>query len=210
MALEERVEFGTASQMITADSDFSLDEKKELKRVDLACGQSKKSGYIGIDRIAETNVDIVHDLNKFPWPFEDNSVYEFFCSHYVEHCPDLVRFMEEVYRCLMPDGTIEIFAPFYTSVRAWQDPTHVRGITDITFLYFSQEKSKEMKVDHYTGKCNFEVVARKFILNDEWASRSLEAQQWAARHYVNVVDDIYFLLRKKPIIDSIDNEAIVR
>ena len=56
----------------------------ELK-LDLACGDHKREGFIGID-IAETeSVDHVLDLRVFPWPIESESAEEINCSHYIEH-----------------------------------------------------------------------------------------------------------------------------
>ena len=56
----------------------------ELK-LDLACGNNKREGFIGID-IAETEaVDHVFDLRVFPWPIESESAEEINCSHYIEH-----------------------------------------------------------------------------------------------------------------------------
>lgn len=206
MALKEQTEFGSARQMITEDEDFSLPESQELLRIDIACGRGKQEGFKGIDKADIEGIDIVHDLFSFPWPLESNSVYEFFCSHFVEHIPHdipgveidgLNRFMEEVYRCLMPGGTIKIQAPFYTSVRAWQDPTHRRAITDLTFSYFSQEHMRQVGIEHYSAKCDFEILSRTFILNNEWEFKSEEAKRFAMRHYWNVVDDIVVMLRKK-------------
>lgn len=204
MALDTRTEVGTARQMITADEAFSLPDSQELKRLDVACGQAKKEGFIGIDGVAGPGVDIVHDLMSFPWPIESGSIYEIHCSHFVEHIPvhlpdgkfGMVEFMNEVYRILMPGGTIRIEAPYWTSERAWQDPTHCRAITDVTFLYFNKKHAEAMRVDHYTGKCNFEPLSRTYCLTEEWESKAPEAQQWAIKHYVNVVADIHFVLRK--------------
>ena len=203
--LEERVEYEVAKQSIEADSDFSIiAPDKTLKRVNLACGQTKHEGYIGIDSVATEAADIVHDLMTFPWPFEDGSIYEFECSHFVEHIPiqlqdgsfGLIKFMEEVWRCLIPGGTIHITAPFYTSMRAWQDPTHTRGITDVTFTYFNKKMVEAMKMDHYSGKCNFEQLSRKYYITPEWEGAADEARTWATKHYFNVVADIGFVLRK--------------
>lgn len=196
MALEEKTEFGTAAQLISVADDFTTMKRESLVKVDLACGQNKADGYIGIDNEKLDSVDIVHNLSIYPWPFSDNSIYEFRCSHYVEHCRDLVKFMEEAWRCLIPGGIIDITAPYYSSIRAWQDPTHVRGITEITFLYFCRELTKASKLDHYTGRCNFEVMTKVLHFNVEYESRSTEAREYAMRHFINVVDDIQFILRK--------------
>lgn len=204
MPLEERIEWGTAKQDLTADDAFTRPEGEALVKVDLACGQRKQEGFVGIDSAKVEGVDIVHNLMEYPWPFKDNSVYEFYCSHFVEHIPiqladgsyGLNKFMEEVYRCLMPGGTITIVAPYYTSIRAWQDPTHCRAITELTFLYFSKKFTQSIGVDHYTAKCNFEPVSKTYAITPEWEAAAEEARVWAMKHYFNVVADISFLLRK--------------
>ena len=40
--------------------------------LDIGCGQSKTAGAVGIDILPGAGVDIVHDLNKLPWPLEAN------------------------------------------------------------------------------------------------------------------------------------------
>ena len=56
----------------------------ELK-LDLACGNNKREGYVGID-IAQTDaVDYIVDLRVFPWPIESESAEEINCGHYIEH-----------------------------------------------------------------------------------------------------------------------------
>ncbi len=199
----EEIVVEESARMITEDKDFEL--PKEMKKVDIACGQQKKEGFIGIDSANIEGVDIVHDLLSFPWPFEDNSIWEMNCSHFVEHIPiqlkdgsfGLNRFMEEVYRCLMPGGQIVITCPYYTSIRAWQDPTHTRAITDVTFNYYS--KGKVTGVDHYMPKCNFEIVHRRYMLNKEHEALGEEARVYALKHFWNVVDDVQFTLRKVDI-----------
>lgn len=196
------IEVGESAKMVTADTDFEA-AGKELLRVDLACGQMKKSGYIGIDGVNVEGVDIVHDLFKFPWPLKDNSVWDVHCAHFVEHIPHVIPgyqgeglnlFMEELYRVLMMGGQATIVCPFYTSVRAHQDPTHCRYITDVTFDYYN--KGGIGKVDHYAAKCNFEIVHRRYVLSKEYEGLGDEARTWALRHQWNVVDDIQFTLRK--------------
>lgn len=205
MALVEKTGWEVAKQDISADEDFTNVKDEKLIRVDLACGNNKKEGFVGADLHKTETSDVVHNLlEDFPWPFEDNSVYEFFCSHFVEHIPiqlkdgsyGMNRFMEEVWRCLIPGGIIHIVAPYYTSVRAWQDPTHCRGITELTFSYYNKDVVASMGVGHYMAKCNFASVSKTYALNPEWESKSDEAREFARKHYYNVVADIAFVLRK--------------
>lgn len=58
---------------------------RELK-LDLACGQNPKEGFEGVDLYA-ANAKHKVDLFKFPFPWEDSSVSEIHCSHFIEHLP---------------------------------------------------------------------------------------------------------------------------
>ena len=183
---------------ITKDQDFHIPETPTgVLRLDIACGQNKKFGYQGVDITPMDGVDFVVDLTKFPWPFADNSVYEIHCSHYVEHTPDLIAFMDECYRILCPGGTIDIHAPYYSSIRAWQDPTHVRAISEATFTYFTKVGRDGMNLTHYPIKSDFEIINTIMIFNPEYEPKAEEAKIWALRHYINVVDDIRVVMRKK-------------
>lgn len=168
----------------------------QLIKLDIACGQNKKKGFTGIDIAKVDGVDIIHDLTKFPWPFEDNSVGEAFCSHYVEHTPDLIAFMNEVYRILAPGAQLTIHAPYYTSMRCWQDPTHLRAISEASFLYYNKGWREANRLTHYPITCDFDFTYG-YVMGAEWAAKSPEAQQYAIAHYWNVVSDITVTLTKK-------------
>lgn len=178
--------------IVTAD-DFLTPRPMDALRLDIACGQSKREGFRGID-IWE-GADIVHDLTKYPWPIENDSVYEANLSHYAEHVQDISALMHEIYRILQPGGTVRIVSPYWTSLRAWQDFTHVRPITELTFSYFDQAWLKSNKLDHYPVTCDFECLNLRYWFTPEWEPRAEEVKMWAAKHYVNVVADIEFLLR---------------
>src|SRR5436190_1707390 len=49
--------------------------------LDIGCGGSKTPGAVGIDILPAPGVDIVHDLNKLPWPLEPNRFDAIVCSH---------------------------------------------------------------------------------------------------------------------------------
>lgn len=173
--------------------------KKEQAPIkyDLACGQNKQEGFIGVDYVKADGVDIVCDLEQFPWKFaKDNSTDELFVSHYVEHTKDLIKFMDECYRILKPGGKLTILAPYYSSMRCWQDPTHVRAISEATFLYFNREWRTNNKLDHYKIKSDFDF-SYGYNMTQDWATRSEESRAFAVRHYINVVNDIQVVLTKR-------------
>jgi len=175
-------------------------------RLDIACGKNKKPGFTGVD-IWE-GAEIVADLEKFPWPFEDNSVDEIFCSHYIEHTPDLISFANELYRILKVGATAEIIAPYYSSIRAWQDPTHLRAISENTFLYFNRDWRLINKLDHYPIVSDFDFES-SYVLDPAWRDKSDDELKFAIKHYINIVMDIRTVLtKKKPYNDTFEMQSL--
>lgn len=165
-------------------------------KLDIACGQRKQKGFKGVDIIPGPEVDFVWDLEKFPWePFEDNSVDEIYISHYLEHTKDLLKFMDEIWRIADDGAKITIVSPYYSSIRAWQDPTHTRAISENTFMYFQKAWRKQNGLDHYPVKCDFEPEKMMVFFNPPWDKKSEEAREFAKQHYLNVVSDIMVELR---------------
>ena len=176
--------------------DFAPFTGEGMLKLDLACGASKKENFTGVDIFPCEGVDIVADLNKYPWSFaEENSVYELYCSHFIEHVADIKSFMEECWRILMPSGHITFIAPYYTSIRAFQDFTHVRPISEATFYYFNQDWLKANKLEHYGVRCNFAVEYTKYCFESQWVIRGDEAREWARKHIPNSVLDMETMLK---------------
>lgn len=45
-------------------------------KLDIGCGTNKKDSFLGVDILELPGVDIVHDLNSFPYPFSNNEIDE--------------------------------------------------------------------------------------------------------------------------------------
>jgi hypothetical protein len=186
-------------------------------KLSLACGDRKPEGFKGVDIAKTASADYVQDLLKFPWSqFKDNSVDEIECSHFVEHIPHgngyddpFFEFFDEIYRILKPaefdpanpnipiKGFANIVAPYYSSMRAWQDPTHNRAISEASFLYLNKQWRIDNKLEHYPVSCDFDFTYG-YILNQQWQTRHQEAQSFAVGNYINAVSDIQIMLVKRP------------
>ncbi len=182
---------------LVSQEDFAVAEcPSYLIKLDLACGSRKKEGFMGVDISPDVKPDVIADLNVYPWTWvEDNGVFQIHASHFIEHVHDIKAFMEECYRILVPMGTIHIIAPYYSSIRASQDYTHVRLISENTFLYFNQAWMKDNKLEHYGVKCDFENIGTRYYYNPDWESRADVAREWARVHYINTVADIEVTLK---------------
>ena len=56
-----------------------------MKNLNLGSGFTKIDGYLSLDKSKVFNPDIVHDLERFPYPFEDDSINNIVLSHVLEH-----------------------------------------------------------------------------------------------------------------------------
>lgn len=176
-----------------------------LPKLDLACGQNKVPGCVGVDHVKTKDTDIVCDLNKFPWkPLKTGAYGRIFCNHYFEHIPgpDRFKFMDEIYRILATGGSLHIVCPYYSSMRAVQDPTHTwPPVCEASFLYFNKGWREQNKLDHYPVSCDFDFHFG-YIPTEETAARHNDsggdnAQQFWVKHYINAVNDIQVMLVKR-------------
>lgn len=115
-------------------------------RVDICCGDRKAPGFFGVDVVPGAAVDLVHDLSR-SFPFADNSVEHLRAFDAIEHLPDRILTMNEIWRVLKPEGIAEIFVPSTDGRGAFQDPTHVSYWNRNSFYYYSVEHPE------YDGLC---------------------------------------------------------
>jgi len=118
----------------------------KLKKIDLCSANNKPEGYTGIDKRKLNDDDIVFDLDKPSWPFEDGSVGVFRSQDAIEHMKDPVNTMKEIHRCLAPDGWVLIEVPNTDGRGAFQDPTHVSFWNSNSFWYYTR-----MQEAHFIG-----------------------------------------------------------
>jgi len=106
--------------------------------IDLGCGQAKTPNAIGMDNVALPEVDVVHDLLDFPYPFDDGCADEIYFNHVIEHFSlvDIQRILKESHRILKSNGTLYIRVPHIYSVAAWADPTHRMAFTFTSGSFF--------------------------------------------------------------------------
>lgn len=112
----------------------------EKIKVNLGSGGRPLEGYINVDRNPNApGVDIVHDLDKYPWPFDSDSVDEVIMEHCLEHLVDHNRAMKEIYRILKHGGVAKITVPHFTWQYAYADPTHKHFFAYGTFFYYASD-----------------------------------------------------------------------
>jgi SAM-dependent methyltransferase len=132
------------------------------KRLNMGCGVNIEKGSVNLDAVALEGVDVVHDLNKYPYPFDNNTFDEVFADNVMEHLNDLQGPMEELSRICKKNAVIDIIVPLAPTMFAFRDPTHKLFFTYRTFEYFTEE---EKSLNHYT-KARFDIISRKIIFHN--------------------------------------------
>lgn len=106
------------------------------KILDLGCGPNKLEGAIGVDIRPGLGIDVVHNLNVYPWPFANNEFDLIHASHILEHLEDMVRAVEEIHRITKPGGLVRVLMPHFSSSDFFTDPTHKHPVSSRSFDYF--------------------------------------------------------------------------
>ena len=109
-----------------------------MRILDVGCGIHKQPGSIGIDRNPASRADVLCDLDRFPYPFADNSFDRVLAIHVIEHVADVIRTMEEFHRLVCPGGRVRIETPHYTDFSSFCDPTHRSHLNSFSFRYFGE------------------------------------------------------------------------
>jgi SAM-dependent methyltransferase len=111
------------------------------EKLNVGCGDDIKDGWTNLDFVKQSGVNVVHDINKFPWPFKDNTFDEVYCSHILEHVDNFIKVMMEIHRISKKDASIRVRAPHFSCGVSYRDPTHKRVFSYFTFDYFCNPKT---------------------------------------------------------------------
>jgi cyclopropane fatty-acyl-phospholipid synthase-like methyltransferase len=106
-------------------------------RLNLGSGSTPRvSGVVNVDIARLPEVDVVHDLDVLPWPWDDASVKAITAQDVFEHVGDPIGFMTESHRVLETGGELAIKSPHFRHQDAFTDPTHRRFCTLHTWDYW--------------------------------------------------------------------------
>ena len=121
---------------------------------------------VNLDITTATDPDVVWDLSKRPWPFEDASIREVFAFDVIEHLDDVLGTMEEIHRICLPGARVHISVPHFSSRNAYTDPTHRRFFGIGSMEYFSPDSD----LNFYT-EARFRVIRRQIYFEHSLLSR---------------------------------------
>lgn len=156
-----------------------------MKKLHLWCGYDIKPGYINQDIIDLPWVDMVFDLDVFPYPFADSELDEVYSAHVLEHVTDLGKTMEELTRICKPWAQIKVIVPYFSNPGTRADYTHKRWFTTATFKYFHPDffYNHNAKILCNRFRIHFLRNRKKFL----WSHRI----NWLPDFFINLFPSFY-------------------
>lgn len=166
-------------------------------KLNLGCGNKIKDGWVNVDQ--KSPAEVIHDLNSFPWPFEDNSFDEIEAIHVLEHLgkgipENRIKIIKELYRIAKNGCFISIIVPNPQHTDFLDDPTHCWPITPSTFQLFDQEFNKNCIKNGFSNSTlgldygvNFAIKSTVEEMSWMTPHPSILSKAFVKRHLVNSI-----------------------
>ena len=176
-------------------------------KLNLGSGNKILDGYVNVDKFDLYDIDIKHDLERFPYPFDDNSVEEIILAHVLEHlgqAPEgFINIIKEIYRICKNQALINIIVPHPRHEAFVSDPTHVRPITGLGLSLFDKDLNEEWEKLGAANtplalihKVNFKIEETRYDIEKDILAKVKDGTidqnklKYMVKYYNNVVSQI--------------------
>jgi SAM-dependent methyltransferase len=108
-----------------------------MRALNLGCGFTKSdfpgassaAEVVGVDVSPRSQADVIHDLDRFPYPLPSDAFDLIVMQDILEHLQDVPGTLREVHRVARDGARVRIRTPHYSSWYAYGDPTHRRAFS---------------------------------------------------------------------------------
>ena len=137
----------------------------QIMALNLGCGRKRIDGAINVDRVADVNPDMIHDLDILPWPFPENRFNKVHAYDVIEHCSDLVATMNEIHRICANGASVHITTPHFSCANSFVDPTHLHHLSYFSFDYWTGTAEFDFYTDNRFQKRTSQIVFYPTLVN---------------------------------------------
>lgn len=138
----------------------------------VGCGRRPpQQNLVRLDKCFQVEPDVVWDLDKFPYPFDESSFLEIECFDVIEQLENIPKTLEEFHRILQPKGLIKLTTPHFSCANSFSDPTHKWYLSYFSFddfcdghnlSYYSNARYyiKQRHIQFQGGRLNRAIISR--------------------------------------------------
>jgi SAM-dependent methyltransferase len=140
-----------------------------MRMLSIGCGNKPPApDLVRLDICADVEPDVVWDLDRLPYPFENESFTEIECFDVIEHLSNISATLQEIHRILEPNGILKITTPHFSCANSYVDPTHKYHLSYFSFDYFCE--GHELS---YYSEARYEIKYRHIYFQGGRFSRSI-------------------------------------
>ena len=153
------------------------------KKLNLGCGRDLRKGYINVDMNGKADVN--WNLDKFPYPFKDNTFDEILALNIIEHLNNPNEAILEINRIAKNGCKLCINGPYVSNPATWWDLTHKRP--------FNVNSFDRYKIDQKYGNSydNYKILnINKMILSTGRLWRYLGVE-WLINKFPNIYEALF-------------------
>lgn len=139
------------------------DAPRLLEYVGLQLPMDRQPHVLHVDAETSVDPDVVWELGSRSELTSDGHYDLIIAWHMLEHIAgheSWFRAWEQMYALLKPGGMLYAESPYYDSIWAWSDPTHVRALSEHSLVFFNQNsyRIEGSMISPYRIRADFKPV----------------------------------------------------
>lgn len=170
------------------------------KALNLGCGNdiretTSQIEYINVDKVKLKGVNMTHDLNIIPYPFESESINLIVLKDILEHLDNPIDVLQECYRLLKKGGECLISVVYWNHKYSYSDPQHKWAFSERYFDFFT---IKSIMRPYYM-KYHFLKLEIKYLFDKKAIEKYGEQENILlkkAYHHCNIIQGMEVTLTK--------------
>jgi len=184
--------------------DCEQEYLKDKEILEIGSGHTSRLGVVTLDFNQSVEPDILHNLDKIPWPIMDSHFDVVLMFSVIEHVENPLKVIEECYRILKPNGKIYLLTPHFSATASYTDLSHRWHFSGRSFDYFI---SGTTLFGDYGFYSQARFVMDKRLISLHSVLNYIPFLQWISNKYLEIWEDyfcfivrgggIYLVLQKK-------------
>lgn len=181
-----------------------------MKKVNLGCGREIMEGFINVDVENYKGIDVIHDLNTYPLPFENGEFDEIIAKNIIEHLDRPHQFVKELWRIAKDGARVFIQAPHYSNFGVWGDLTHKKGYSFFSLRHYNIDRKYTNSL--VANKEVFEIITKidfsKIFRPIQYLANKFPLIYESFFSYIFNARTVYYELKKRTTKSSNANNKI--